>query len=343
MTLIRRTFFLCLLFFAALSAQAQTKVICSSETVPSGWMITDISTSYTSCTHAQNDIFYITSLAGKTDLNVCWGQQLPSGWLIRDTATAYTMCGNAGVANDIWSIKNTAGQTDLTVCSGQSLPSGWEIRAVSSSGSSCQTGFGSTNNVWTIHNKSIACSLSVSSNVIGAGQAFSLTISGTNLPYGSSGYWYGTKNGLPDANGEAVGSVPTTVNITNGPGLEGNYSRSVQIRNSTGQPICTTNTVSATLLPTPTCSLSVDRTDVPAGQSVMFTVGGSNLPSGVVAYWYGTRNGVTDVAGGYLGGVPTSGSFTNVPGAAGSYTRYLVLQNASGVVCTTNQVGVVLE
>ncbi|KAF0811398.1 hypothetical protein IGB42_04164 [Andreprevotia sp. IGB-42] len=90
------------------------------------------------------------------------------------------------------------------------------------------------------------CSLSGPSYVATGGN-WTYVVSGNNLPSGAQGRWYGTKNGTQDAAGAAAGAVPASFTFTNGAGSTGNYVRYMQIVNSGGTLVCTTNSVSTTL------------------------------------------------------------------------------------------------
>jgi len=67
--------------------------------------------------------------------------------------------------------------------------------------------------------------------------------SGTSTPAGYNAYWYGTKDGVPDALGWYVGDTDFTVSLAYVPGQEGIYTRYLQLRNANGTTVCTTNTI----------------------------------------------------------------------------------------------------
>ena len=90
------------------------------------------------------------------------------------------------------------------------------------------------------------CSLSASTGYAPIGGGFSLTVAATNVPVGVEGYWYGTKNSVTDAVGQAAGGVPRTFGYTNLAGYSGVYSRYMEIR-SGASVVCTTNSVNITL------------------------------------------------------------------------------------------------
>src|SRR3989344_820954 len=75
--------------------------------------------------------------------------------------------------------------------------------------------------------------------------------------------------------------------------------------------------------------------DITVGETLSWTV--NSIPPGYAAYWYGTKNGVTDANGLYAGDTNFTQSFTYQSAHVGTYTRYLVLRDVGGTpVCTTN-------
>jgi len=191
-----------------------------------------------------------------------------------------------------------------------------------------------------IRKTGISCALQTNASRIISGGTLTYNISGTNLPPDSKGYWYGTRNGITDVNGYPIGTVPTSQSYINTPGAEGNYTRYVQIRSAQGKNICTTQPVQITLEPPPTCGLSVSSNSIPRGGSFTYYSYGSNLPADAIGYWYGTRNGTVDTAGGYAGGVPFASTYTNIADGsyAGTYTRYLEIRSGDKTICRTNSV-----
>lgn len=87
----------------------------------------------------------------------------------------------------------------------------------------------------------------------------------------------------------------------------------------------------------PTCSLSFSQLNIRPGDTVSWTV--NSNPTGLSAYWYGTKNGNPDVSGSLAGITDFTQSYTYQTGNVGSYTRYLVLKDSYGnQVCTTNTI-----
>lgn len=74
-----------------------------------------------------------------------------------------------------------------------------------------------------------------------------LTVTGTRLPSGASAFWFGRNNGVVDVYGRLAGPAPGQYTFVNGAGMAGGYQRVVQIRNSVGQTICTSNAITTTL------------------------------------------------------------------------------------------------
>jgi hypothetical protein len=191
----------------------------------------------------------------------------------------------------------------------------------------------------------VSCALSADISRVSLGQSINLTVTGSNIPAGAQGYWYGTKNGVVDANGIGFGSVPSRVSLTNTSGSQGVYTRKVEIRNAQGQAICTTSSVQAEFLappppppPQPSCYLSANTRHVRVGEAVVITLATGNLPAGAQGYWYGTKNGITDVNAQNVGTMPNTFSFTNVAGAQGTYMRYIQIRDAQNQpICTTPQ------
>lgn len=322
--------------------------------LPSGWVITNMFASNVTASQCPNlsngiGVWSIKKTQNLMVIDICAGTNIPVGWLKTNSSrkepdTAYGRCLNLQTSTDnVWTIKNTANMGVLEVCSGQVLPGGWVWKATSTGYNMCGNGVTASNNIWTISNNNISCSLTVSNTEVSSGARYSFTINGAGLPSPAYGYWHGTKNGSTDQSGVYFGTVPTTLYFTNSPGWHGYYSRSVEIRNASGNTLCTTNTQSVHLQPTPTCSLSVDKASVNPGQSYTFTVGGTDLPSGAQAYWYGTKNGVVDQNGVLFGQAPQSATYTSQSAWAGSYSRRLEIRDGATAVCSTNTVNVILN
>ncbi|TJZ75561.1 S8 family serine peptidase [Chitiniphilus eburneus] len=189
----------------------------------------------------------------------------------------------------------------------------------------------------------VSCSLAASKTNVSSGDSMVFTISGNYLPTGARGYWYGTKNGIQDANGAESIPAPGSNTYVNSAGMQGIYVRYAQIRDAQGNTVCTTNNATVTYqAPVPTCSLSGPSV-VARNASYSYTVSGSNLPSGAVGYWSGTKNGVTDASNQYAGGVPSSFGFSN-GGWVGNYVRWMNIYSPSGsLVCTTNAISTTLQ
>ncbi|WP_148715232.1 S8 family serine peptidase [Chitinolyticbacter meiyuanensis] len=182
------------------------------------------------------------------------------------------------------------------------------------------------------------CSLSASNLSVPVGVSTTYTISGTNLPAGARGYWYGTKNNVQDVSGQESIPAPGSNAYVNSAGMQGTYVRYAVIKNTQGATVCTTNSVSVTYdAPVVTCSLSASSTNVPSGSSTTYTITGNNLPAGARGYWFGTKNGVQDASGQESIPAPGSNVYMNNAGMQGTYMRFAQIRDAQGnTVCTTN-------
>ena len=184
------------------------------------------------------------------------------------------------------------------------------------------------------------CGLAGSASVVAAGQPYWFMASGPTLPSATTGYWFGTKNGVTDTSNVLAGAVPATFNYTNQPGWQGVYTRWMEIRDANSQLLCVTNSVAMELAPAPTtCALETSGSVVAAGQPYWYKVTGSNLPSTATGYWFGTKNGVTDHSSVLAGAVPATFHYTNQPGWQGVYTRWMEIRDGNNrAVCVTNTV-----
>jgi hypothetical protein len=183
------------------------------------------------------------------------------------------------------------------------------------------------------------CSASFGSFYVASGDTTVFSFTSANVPPGSTSYLYGTKNGLPDANGIPYGVTSGAYLVANSPGLEGLYARWVVIRGPDGAEVCKTNTTSVFFqAPPATCSVSFSSPVVPSGGSVVFSfASGGPIPPGSVTYLYGKKDGAVDTDGMLFN--LTSGDFliANSPGLAGFYERWAVIKAPGDLtVCTTN-------
>ncbi|QDQ27217.1 S8 family serine peptidase [Chitinimonas arctica] len=193
------------------------------------------------------------------------------------------------------------------------------------------------------------CSLTVAPSVIAKGAEFSYTVGGANLPNNAQVFWYGTKDGVADANGDLQGNIsvfPTAYRFVSQAGQKGKYVRYLQIRNSIGETVCTTNAVSTEMLAAPTCTLSSSPAVVPAGKPYSYAINGANLPPNSEAYVFGTKNGIPDVSGAFfstLVALPADYAYTNQQGWAGTYHRYMEIRQGGVTICKTNTVSNTLQ
>ncbi|QDQ29146.1 S8 family serine peptidase [Chitinimonas arctica] len=188
------------------------------------------------------------------------------------------------------------------------------------------------------------CSLTVTPNVTALGSSYGYTVTGANLPNNAQAFWFGTKNGIPDANGSLQGSLnvfPITYPYVNLAGQQGKYVRYLQIRNSIGEPVCTTPAVQMELLAAPTCTLTSSPAVVPAGTPYSYAINGTNIPPNAEAYWFGTKNGTPDIWASYfatLGSLPANVAYTSQASWAGTYARYVEIRQGGALICKTNTV-----
>ena len=329
--------------------------ICVGQAIPTGWVSFRQSTQgcrSPSSFNAGLSSRTIRKVSTITDraFDICVGQGNPPGWVI--TNNSRHGCNELPTANQgivTATITNLARVTEsvLNICAGQGNPPGWVNERQIRDTLICN-GNGSANpglNVTQIRRLSqpAACSLSSNPTVVASGDSFSFTVASSNIPAGSQGYWFGTKDGKQDLNAAPLGLATTS--YVNTPNVAGTYTRYVEIRNATGVAVCTTAPVTITLLPAPTCSLQVSTNVAVRGGSFTFSASGSNLPAGTVGYWYGTKGGVPDTSGDYAGSIPFANTYTNPAdgSATGFYTRQLEIRDGSRTVCTTNQVTISLN
>jgi hypothetical protein len=179
---------------------------------------------------------------------------------------------------------------------------------------------------------------SVQTSYTGAVSAtFNLTTSGTGL----TAYWNGSTNGVTDTPNFLTTAAPYSLPVAYAPNMAGSYTRYAVLKNSSGATVCTTNSVSVQVQAPPamTCSLSSPSTITTSNSgpvSGAFSIS-SSVPN-LTGYWYGTRNGATDMSGVSAGPVPTTATFTFDTSQAGyTYNRYVVIKDYTGAVaCTTN-------
>lgn len=85
-----------------------------------------------------------------------------------------------------------------------------------------------------------SCSISWSAATVPPGGTVNLILSSTAVPADGYTRLYGQKNGMPDpsAGGAQFNVVSGSFPITNGPGMNGYYSRWVQMFNASGRMLC---------------------------------------------------------------------------------------------------------
>ena len=113
-----------------------------------------------------------------------------------------------------------------------------------------------------------------------------------------------------------------------------------------GDPPPMSNEATFSVLPsnaTVSCSFALlNNATVSVGQNSSWAV--TSSPVGLKAYWYGAKNGVTDANGLYAGTTDFTQTYKYQSEHIGTYTRYLVLKDASGnVVCTTNTINMTVN
>jgi len=94
----------------------------------------------------------------------------------------------------------------------------------------------------------VSCTLSASATPVPPGGTTTLTITASGTIAGDAAYWYGTRDGVPDASGSPT--IPLVASgsfvILNSPGYAGTYTRKAVIRDKMGLEVCTTNKVEVT-------------------------------------------------------------------------------------------------
>ncbi|MBC7954539.1 MAG: hypothetical protein H7Y33_01545, partial [Cytophagales bacterium] len=295
-----------LLLAAPTTALAQqTQQICSGQPIPTGWVHTNTTTSYqcpafNSRNPLPNGTLILTNTAGLTgQLQICSDQtELPENWLWVRSTDSGSVCaqaiGSQGTSTrwkNIKVIENVSRTTELYACTDQpAQSSGWDVFPINSTDHTCMPPSVSSTTTAPIQGRALwrrRCTVS-STGYVGPGQAYSYTIAGATIPFGSQGHWYGTRNNVVDATGFNFGTVPTTMPYVNQPGWEGQYTRYAEVFTPQNTLFCRTNTVDQTLAvtvppppPPPVCTLSVSGTTVGPNQAYAFyaTVQG-NLPAG---------------------------------------------------------------
>lgn len=363
-----------LLFFYGLLSVSNTvsaTTICAYDKVPDGWVVIDSQTDYTSCgnvngSSTKNNLWIIQQINGDL-IQICGAaSSIPSGWVKTGTISNFARCQAPGSSvssttyNNISIIERVASKTSsFSICSDQQVPSGWQSYKFATVSTTClipsvfDSGVTSaSNNINYIQpiqypTQPISCGVTGSAPTINSGAPFSFVITTTNISGPVFAYFSGTKNGQTDATDASVGQVtPSTILLSyiNTVGSEGVYTRNFKLKNAQNQTLCTTNTVSMLLLPSPaTCQLTASTSNVLFGQSVTFTINGTKLPPSAAAYWYGTKNGTSDVNGQLAGAVPSSFTYANQGGGAGSYSRFAIIRDGNNSVCTTNSVYVTFQ
>jgi len=165
--------------------------------------------------------------------------------------------------------------------------------------------------------------------------------------------WYGTRNGIIDANGDEYPAPINKVNFTwtDGPwassSFVGDYTRYFKAFDSSNVEVCTSNVVSASIVDAPqpaSVSLSISTSSIRYcdGQWTWHVT--STPDTGYKIKWFGTKNGAQDEFGGDYG-QNTDLTWTDGPWATssvvGDYTRYVGLFDSAGnQVATSTSVNV---
>ncbi len=247
---------------AGSSAFAQsTQTVCRNQPKPFSdeWVLEHTYTDFNQCGGGYQNMAVYRHAPAELRLNVCSGQALPPGFGVENVYTDMSKCLNQSqqppsqLWGNVMTIANLAGFPNLKVCSSGTLPSWWRITGYES-GSRCAPMNTPTsqplapNNVAVAESLASSCLLTVSANTVPAGGTYSFTYYG-NLPAGHTAHWYGTKNGVQDANHVPFGFSSATAAYQSQSSWAGTYTRYLRIRNSIGMDICNTNTVTVNLLP----------------------------------------------------------------------------------------------
>jgi hypothetical protein len=170
------------------------------------------------------------------------------------------------------------------------------------------------------------------------------TVQVTSSVPGYNAYWNGSDSGGGTVSNLLAGPTPYTLNYTFGPQNVGTIYRYATIKDGSGNVVCTTNSVTVTVVPTPvSCSLTSDQPSYTVGQTSHWQF--TSSPPGLTAYWEGT-----DSAGGVANDFPAGGTtpltvnYTFGPNDAKTYTRYAKFKDAGGnVVCTSTPFSVTVS
>jgi hypothetical protein len=173
----------------------------------------------------------------------------PSGY--HPTAhTCSSSCGSCSFASPT----NTAicalnAGTSFASCD-LSCPSGYQATSFVCNSSCGTCDFANPTNEAICTATTSPCSLAEGPTTVALNGGFDFTISSTvGIPAGISSFWYGTKNGVPDAVRVPTGGTAGSFLFTNVAGINGNYVRWAQFEDAQGHLFCKTNSQSASLLP----------------------------------------------------------------------------------------------
>ncbi|MEA5622810.1 hypothetical protein [Nostoc sp. UHCC 0251] len=135
-------------------ALSQTSQICASSSIPTGFVVTSISTNFIECGNSFNNLLIIQNasvISPGSLLNVCPSSPTPTGFVVTNISTSFTQCGTSSFRNNIRTIQRADGlplNTLLNICSSSPVPTGFVV--TNSSTSLTQCGGSSFDNIRTI-------------------------------------------------------------------------------------------------------------------------------------------------------------------------------------------------
>ncbi|MDR3480247.1 MAG: hypothetical protein P4L91_05980 [Burkholderiaceae bacterium] len=223
-----KLFFACVFLLFGTSVFAQSEVICSGTTFPSGYVATN--TLYTpSCgttTFGNYNSYYLQAVSSSTT-DICAGTTIPSGWQQVGGTIATSQCQPIGEA-----------VSGATV--GYFMVAIEKIPTPVATPVTCSLSL------------SIPSATAVNPNLVSWGATYSLTFSINSPPAGVSAHWYGTEDGVADAGGtdyiNLFQSTNTFTYSNSVSGMYGNYVRYIVFQ-AGNTVLCTTNSVTFILDP----------------------------------------------------------------------------------------------
>jgi uncharacterized protein YbdZ (MbtH family) len=137
----------------AKEALSETTNICKTSPIPAGWVVTSISTSYSTCGYTNNNVLTIVNtniLSPGSSLATCNTYSLPpTGWVVTYVDSSYSKCGSNYYNNNVSTINRANGlpiNSSLSICNSYSLPpTGWAVTSNSTTYTQCGTNYYNNN------------------------------------------------------------------------------------------------------------------------------------------------------------------------------------------------------